>query len=1103
MSPSTASNTAAASTVPIPTASAASTDWLTDPTVYAVNRLPAHSDHRFFDHVPASGETMTLRQSLDGLWRIAVVDAPASGFPMSGDTDAAGTAGPAADGAAPAFAYPGFDDATFDAIPVPSTWETAGLLRPQYVNIQYPWDGHETVEQPGVPERSHVGVYRRTFAPSAEVRRAIDGGRRVTITFHGAATAIYVWLNGRFIGYAEDSFTPSEFDVTDALHPERNVLAVACYEHASASWLEDQDFWRLHGLFRSVELTAYPAVHVEDLHVVADYEHLDESGTLSVEASVRNVRDAASLRATLAGPDGATVWQWVYALDEIVSEVRDPSDDDAPVPVSFSAPVGVVLPWSAESPSLYTLTLTLESSDKRVLEVVPQRVGFRRFAIEGGIMRLNGRRIVFRGVNRHEFDSRLGRAIGGREILEDLVTCKRNNINAVRTSHYPNQSRFYELCDELGLYVVDETNIETHGSWCTPGDVPTPECAVPGSRPEWEGACVDRLASMVGRDRNHPCVLLWSLGNESYAGDVFRAMARFAHAADPTRPVHYEGMTWDRAYEDVSDVETRMYAKPADVEAYLKADPQKPYISCEYMHAMGNSVGGLHLYTALERYPHYQGGFIWDFIDQALVQRMDDGSQRLTYGGDWGDRPSDYEFSGNGLVFADHTPTPKLQEVRRLYAPVAIMPDETGVEIRNGNLFVSTARDVFEARMLVGGEERWSARCRFDVPAGGVGRFPVAFPMPDDVVLASDAGHDGRVELTYEVRQLLAEATAWAPAGHELAFGQHTVVVDVPGSAYRPTGTVSDGAASDGAASDGAASVELSGSPCADTVTAGRWNVGVRHADVEVVLSRTQGGIVSFVRDGREMVVRRPSITCFRPLTDNDRGNGSGFDRARWMPAGRYAKVVDHAIDVDGAHAVARYTYELAEPDRTRVEVRYDAQAATGDVRMTVSYPGVSDAPSLPAFGIEWMLPKRYDRLRFYGLGPEETYADRLHGGRLGVFDRTASQDCAPYLVPQETGNHEGVRWAEITDADGHGMRVEAAAGTGAAFSASLLPYSSLMLEEATHADELPPVRHTFLRLLAAQMGVGGDDSWGAPVHDPYLMPSSHPYALDVTLRLI
>ncbi|RSX58160.1 glycoside hydrolase family 2 TIM barrel-domain containing protein [Bifidobacterium samirii] len=1070
MSASTASTPTEISDIPILRSPAASTSWLADPTVYAVNRLPAHSDHRFFDHAPAPEETMTLRQSLDGEWRIAVVSAPTEGFPLDG-----GKAG--SDTVAPAFVEAGFDDSGFSSIPVPSTWETAGLLRPQYVNIQYPWDGHEAVEQPGVPELNHVGVYRRRFAPSAETRRAIDEGRRVTLTFHGAATAIYVWLNGSFIGYAEDSFTPSEFDVTDALRPDGNVLAVACYEHASASWLEDQDFWRLHGLFRSVELTAYPSVHVEDLHVVADYEHLDGSGVLSVDASVRNVRDAASLRATLAGPDGATLWQWVYGIDEIASESQD---GNGLTPVSFSAPVGVVLPWSAESPSLYTLTLTLESSDKRVLEVVPQRIGFRRFVIEGGIMRLNGRRIVFRGANRHEFDSRLGRAIGEREIREDLVACKRNNINAVRTSHYPNQSRFYELCDELGLYVIDETNIETHGSWCTPGDVPTPECAVPGSRPEWEGACVDRLASMVGRDRNHPCVLLWSLGNESHAGDVFRAMYRFAHAADPTRPVHYEGMTWDRAYEDVSDVETRMYAKPADVEAYLKADPKKPYISCEYMHAMGNSVGGLHLYTELERYPHYQGGFIWDLIDQALVQRMDDGSERLTYGGDWDDRPSDYEFSGNGLLFADHTPTPKMQEVKRLYAPVTVVPDESGVEIRNGNLFVSTADDVFEARMLVGGEERWSARYGFDVPAGCTGRFPVAFPSTDDVALASDAGADGRVEVTYEVRQLLAEATAWAPAGHELAFGQHTVVVDAPAGIAKPTASAADG-----------------------TVTVGRWNVGVRHADTEVVFSHTQGGVVSFVRGGREMVVRRPSITCFRPLTDNDRGNGSGFDRARWMPAGRYAKVVDHAIEADGTRAVARYTYELAEPGRTRVEVRYEAQASTGDVRMTVSYPGAQDAPSLPAFGIEWMLPKRYDHLRFYGLGPEETYADRLHGGRLGVFERTASQDCAPYLVPQETGNHEGVRWAEVTDANGHGMRIEAAAGTGAAFSASLLPYSSLMLEEATHADELPPVRHTFLRLLAAQMGVGGDDSWGAPVHDPYLMPASHPYELDVTLRLI
>lgn len=1072
---------------PMFTASTASPEWLADPTVFAVNREPAHSDHRFYDHAPAPGEPMALRQSLDGnQWRVMITQAPAAGFPLAGEDGADGAA-------TPHFARRDFDDDGFTGVTVPSTLEMHGLLAPKYVNQQYPWDGHSDPQAPAVADGGHVAVYRRAFEPDAALRAALADGRRITVTFHGAATAIYVWLNGAFVGYAEDSFTPSEFDVTPMLAETGNVLTVACYEYATASWLEDQDFWRLHGLFRSVELTAQPAAHIEDLQIVADWDHESGDGSLDVRAVIRGSAQVASVEAVLTDAHGATVWSARRPIADIidVTDGRPVADNTiGATTVRLGAPVGAVAPWSAEEPNLYTLTVTLADADSAVVEVVPQRIGFRRFAIEDGIMTLNGRRIMFKGADRHEFDARLGRSLTEAEMLADIITCKRNNINAVRTSHYPNQTRWYELCDEYGIYLIDETNLETHGTWSSPGDALMADTAVPGSKTEWEGACVDRIASMIGRDRNHPSVLIWSLGNESYTGDVFRAMYRYAHAADASRPVHYEGMTWDRAYEDVTDIESRMYAKPNEIEAYLTDAPAKPYISCEYMHAMGNSVGGLHEYVALERYPHYQGGFIWDFIDQAIVQRLDDGTERLGYGGDFGDRPCDYEFAGNGLVYADHTPSPKMQEVKQLYANVIITPDADGVVIDNRNLFVSTADSVFVARMLVDGVPCWRAEYRFDVPAGDSRRFPVAFPAPADVM--PEGASAGTAEIVYEVSQQLAEATVWAPAGHELSFGQHVAADSAVAPSDATVESGESGESGESAAADAADAAQ---------VTMGRWNVGVRAHGTEVLLSKAQGGIVSFVRDGREMVIRRPALTCFRPLTDNDRGNGSGFDRVRWFGAGRYARVVGTDITRTARGAAAEYVYELAEPNRTRVTVRYEVDAADGSVRLTAAYPGADQAPTLPAFGLEWMLPARYDRLRFYGLGPEETYRDRLHGARLGIFDRTATQDYAHYLVPQETGNHEGVRWAEITDADGHGMRVERAGE--AAFCASLLPYSSMMLEEATHADELPVVRHTFLRLLAAQMGVGGDDSWGAPVHAAYHLPAERAYTLDVTLTLL
>ena len=1014
----------------------ASETWLTDATVFEVNRTPAHSNHKCFTHDPQSGEYSDLTQSLDGEWRVEIVQASDIDFNEE------------------PFVAENFDDSAFYRTQVPGHLQMAGLLKNKYVNIQYPWDGHENPLEPNVPENNHVALYRKKFVVSKRLADTKESGGSVSIVFHGMATAIYVWVNGLFAGYGEDGFTPNEFDITDLLHDGENVVAVACYEYSSASWLEDQDFWRLHGLFRSVELTAQPHVHVVNMQLEADWDA--ESGTASLDAalSVRNASDAATISATLKDSEGNVVWE---------------TSTNADANTTFaSGSLQGLEPWSAESPSLYELEVNVIDQAGDIVEAVVQKVGFRRFRIENGIMTLNGKRVVFKGADRHEFDAKRGRSITEQDMIDDVIFCKRHNINAIRTSHYPNQERWYDLCDEYGIYLIDETNLETHGSWCLPGDVVTAETAVPGSKARWEGACVDRVNSMMRRDYNHPSVVIWSLGNESYTGDVFRAMYKHVHDIDPNRPVHYEGVTKNRDYDDVTDIETRMYEHADVVEEYLKNDPQKPYISCEYMHAMGNSVGNLDEYTALERYPHYQGGFIWDFIDQAIYASQSDGSTRLCYGGDFGDRPSDYEFSGNGLVFADRTPAPKAQEVKQLYSNVHIDVTDRSVSIKNDNLFISTGGYQFVLRILADGEPVWQSERRFDVPADSACTFDVEWPV--------DLYRANANELVLEVSQRLAEATDWAPAGYELAFGQ-TVVA-------------------------GTKAAEDAALPADGIVTVGRWNAGVQGSGREILLSRTQGGLVSYTFDGHEFVLRRPAITTFRALTDNDRGAGHGFERAQWMAAGRYARCVDNVIEqVDEDTLKAVYTYELATPQRTKVTVEYTADT-TGRLNLHVEYPGESgELPTIPAFGIEWTLPVQYSNLRFFGAGPEETYQDRKHA-KLGVWSTDAFKDHAPYLMPQETGNHEEVRWAEITDENGHGLRVSRANGA-APFAVSLQPYSSFMIEEAQHQDELPAPKHMFLRVLAAQMGVGGDDSWMSPVHSQYHIPADQPISLDVNLELI
>lgn len=998
--------------------------WLHNSQAFAFNRLSARSTHR----------STAPSQSLDGTWEVALT----SGMTLSlnSPTDA-------------------FDQGDIHSILVPSTLETQGLWPPAYVNIQMPWDGHEDPQAPAAPRDCRVAVYRRSFALDEAVAQTLKAHGSLRVRFNGFATAIYIWVDGTFVGYCEDGYTASEFDITEALdnHKEKHDIVVVCYEHSSASWLEGQDSWRFHGLFRSITLVALPAAHVENLETDADYDAATGEGILTVTVHIEGALEATMITAELSAPDGQVVWRH----DALASAER----------LDLDARLANVRPWSAESPSLYTLTLTL-ADEQGTVEQVNQRVGFRRFEIADSVFLLNGKRLIFRGVNRHEFDARTGRTMTLDTMITDVKLCKQLNINAIRTSHYPNDTRFLDLCDEYGLYVIDETNLETHGSWCTPGDIPTPATTIPGSKMEWEGACVDRLESMVRQDFNHPSVLIWSLGNESFGGEVFRSMYRRAHELNPARPVHYEGVTWDREFDDVSDIESRMYALPDAIEDYLRDNPTKPYLSCEYMHSMGNSVGGLQLYTALERYPAYGGGFIWDLVDQALYHEdtASSGGEFLAYGGDFEDRPCDWEFSCDGILFADRAPKPQTQAVKALYAPVTLVPTDTGVEVAVVNLPAPVADLSIRARVLADGEVAWETTFPTATTYDECAEVPVNWPRE---LLA-----DTQREIVLEGALLVSTDTPWCDAGHIVSVGQ-TVYSRPKLTDSKPKGGAS--------------------------FTVGRWNIGMREGHNEALLSRTAGGIVQWKHGETATVLHPPRLTTFRPLTDNDRGCGHGFDRACWTTAGAYARCVATNVEEGQGNVVVTYEYKLAGVNEVIVPVRYELRA-DGTIRLTATYPGTQGLPTMPCFGIEWALPAAIDQLRFYGLGPIEAYADRLDGATLGVWETSAAKGIAPYAVPQECGYHPGVRWCEASDANGHGLRVEACGDLGV----SLLPYSSAQIEQAAHWWELPAPDSraaTYLRLLSAQMGVGGDNSWGSPVHDEFHVDASGKQVLDVRLSLI
>ena len=1024
-----------------------------DGSLYSENTLPPRSAHRFYaSDSEFRNRTTGLSESLNGYWKFSYAKNYES--------------------AVRGFESLAYDCRGWDEIRVPASIQLEGYDRPMYTNIQYPWDGREAILPGEIPTIDNpVASYVKYF----ELPARMIGGP-VFLSFGGVESAYAVWLNGTYVGYKTDSFTGAAFDVSDSVREGENKLAVQVFKWSAGSWLEDQDFFRLSGIFRDVTLYTVPKLHVDDIGIRASLADGYRSGEVRVRLEIRGAAEVSGTAEVVLSRKRLPV----------LSEIRP-----AEAVTEFRIPIEKPRLWSAEKPNLYELTVVLRDETGEIIEIVPERVGFRRFELSGGIMKLNGKRIVFNGVNRHELSAANGRSVTEAEMIEDIVLMKRLNVNAVRTCHYPNQARIYELCDEYGLYVIDEANIESHGLWFAyaTGQIPE-ETVLPGDRPEALGVVLNRAKAMYERDKNRPSILIWSLGNESFGGVNFYEMSKYFHEVDPTRLVHYEGVAWDPRYPDMTDMISRMYVPAAEIEAYLKENRGKPYLSCEYAHAMGNSSGALGKYIELtEREPLYQGGFIWDFADQALWKKDRYGNATLGWGGDFDDSPTDFNFCANGLIAADRKLTPKTQEVKFQYQPFKIRVDKKAIVIENKSLF-SDSGD-FDCVLTLEKEGRilLSSKLKTAVGPGASESYPTGLPEG----LAA-----GEYVVTVSLR--LRKATRWAEKGYEVAFGQAAFRVGDPSVPFTiDAETLRRFAPVLARAVPGFRKAAVPAEKRAFEVIDGTMNIGVRGLSFDALFSKNHGGLVSYRYGGKELLkgIVRPNF--WRAPTDNDRGNRMPERYAQWKIASLYASHRDAEdpagdleprLTIEADAAVIRYLYRLPTRPAACVEVEYRV-FGEGTIETTLTYEPVPELGDMPEFGMIFKLDADLDRVSWYGNGPAETYRDRKAGAKLGLYSNRVVENLAAYTIPGETGNKTDVRYAAVMRPNGEGLIFSSETFDGMEFSA--LPYSPHELENAGHDFELPPVHYTYVRAALGQMGVGGDDSWGARTHPEYLLDAGAP----------
>ncbi len=1028
-----------------------------NPQVVGINRLSAHATLYPFPDAEGAlrgGKNQSpWVRSLNGTWKFQYAPNIASA-PQN-------------------FFLPDANTQGWSSIQVPSNWELQGFGIPIYTNTKYPFS---PVRPPLAPvEDNPVGSYLRTFAVPAEWK-----DRQVTLHFGGVSSAFFVWVNGRRVGYSEDMALPAEFDITPFLSAGENTLAVQVLRWPDGSYLEDQDHWRLSGIHRDVYLVARPRVQIFDFFARPSLDRNYQHGKVEIRPEIRNY-------------SGQTVDNWLVEArlyDEKMQPVlAKPASIDLRRIIRESYPIHGTVPfslitlevpnaqkWSNETPYLYRLVLTLKDGDGKTVEAVGTNIGFRNVKVADGRLWVNGRPVLIRGVNRHDHDEREGKAVPEEVMLRDIRVMQQFNLNAVRTSHYPNAPEFYELCDRYGIYVMDEADLETHalGGWFS-------------NQQEWANAFLERGLRMVERDKNHPSVIIWSLGNESGTGPNHAAMAGYIRDLDPTRPIHYAGAAGGRGdrpldYE-YADFVSRMYPSlEGTVELSTQPGETRPFVLIEYAHSMGNSTGNLQEYWDLvRRYPRLIGGYIWDWKDQGIVKKAENGETFWAYGGDYGPpgTPSDANFMINGLVWPDATPKPALYEVKKVYRYVFFEPEDLAsgrVRIRNDYSFTDLNSYFLDWKILADGVVVSSGQAAdFNAPPGEGTTVNLGYSLPQP-----QPGVEYFLSLSVKQKR----ASRLIPAGHEVASEQFQLPLSSRPAAIAPV------------------------SPPRVKLVQKAGVATVSGPDFAARFDVARGALVSLQYRGAELIRKAPELNLWRAATDNDWGNSLPRRAAVWKNIGPRTKLTNATVTRVSDQAV-RVRFEYAVNDTAGKRAAGYTSSFTvlgsGDILVDNEFQKASaQLPELPRFGMNLELPRAFENMTWYGRGPFENYWDRNTAADVGLYSGTVAQQYVPYVRPQENGNKTDVRWVALTDGDGIGLlavgmpllSVSAHHNTIEDFDHPQAGYAARHEAVNRHVNDIKARDLVSLNLDFRQMGVGGNNSWGAQTIDKYrLLDANYRYS--------
>ncbi len=926
-----------------------------------------------------------------------------------------------------------------DKIKVPSNLQIQGFDIPQYTNTQYPWDAKENIKPPQVPKIDNlVAIYQKTINLNKEEIES----NIIHLTFEGVETSLALFINEQYVGYKEDSFTPSSFKINKYLKSGENLISCIVTHYCSGSWLEDQDFWRLSGIFRPVNLESLPKVYISDVFVNPELSPNLEDGNLKINLKF-NKKSNSKLSIFLSNAEikSDKIDLEDFSINKIKKgELIIKKEIDNAEQISLNYNMEKIKLYNHETPYLYTLFLVLE--EKNSIYECALEFGYRKIEVIKNVIYLNNKRLIFHGVNRHEFNKDKAKAIDFSDIKKDLLIMKENNIDSIRTSHYPNQNIFYSLCNRMGFYVIDEVNIESHGTTINAYGLKDYTIAIPYNRKEWKACTIDRANNMAQRDKNHPSIIMFSCGNESSDGTILLKISQLLKKFG-NRIIHYENVSYDSEYEAISDVESQMYTKPKDIEKFLIEHPKKPFMLCEYSHAMGNSCGNLKEYTDLARkYNNYHGGFIWDFIDQSLSFN----NKELVYGGLKGKFPTDADFCCNGILSSEYEESFKLKEIKKLYSPIVFENNVDSITIINEYCFTSLDKFTFKAEIILDGNYINDKTLENFIETDNITAIDNNYfklnLLPGNMVnlkIKELSYKDIIINLfVYDEQQNLINDNSFTNLNQRAINPYFTQISD------------------------------------SKKLIWGKDNVGCNTDKGQFLIKYLSTKANGILLNQINILEKPISLEFWRAPNSNDLANHNSFKWSINKLRSLYQKLVK--VDMNEKKAI----FEVLCYDQN-FEITYSFEN-TGKMQINVKQL-TKDSSDMPCFGLSFALNSQYNKIKYFGNTKGEAYIDRKESSLIGFKEESIDDQYVKYVNPQECGNKTDLRYIELLDKDNHGLRIT----TSTIFEASFLPYSSHEIEEAKHFEDLKQHNFNSIRILHGQSGIAGDDTWGAPIHEQYL----------------